>query len=525
MSAMNPEGWRQVGRISQSSLKREAQHRASFLTTACAGDDSLSLEIESHSRWEWGREKALCNLRYALRFCVGNCWIEWVILFFTLFLIGIHSFAQTPTENKESAPTQDAQPDKPSNWNWSFSIRNRTSFRTDEPRVFQMSRTILDAKGIYRINDNWRLTLEGRAHYDPVERLGYPKNVWLDPRQALLDGKFKKVDLKLGLQQVVWGQADGLRVLDVINPLDYREFILEDFIDSRRPLWLARADAPVGKGSLQLIWVPYFAPGRVPAPDNEFGLGESFGLGLIGAAASGLNLPQLPYRVEKTERPAYQLKSSQFGARYSRSAGKWDLTANYFYGWEDTPTNYLGGVENAIKVAPPALIFKPRYDLKEVFGGTAATNFGSVVLRLEAGWNRNKATPVSTNTQTGFEKRGQFSSVAGLDWSAKTWLWVSGQYFLSFTSAPQKDLLLPRYNHLASIYFRTNFIRDTLRPELFVLTGLNQQEYLIRPRLTKTMGDHWSVGIGADFLGGKRTNVFGYFDTRDRVVIELKWLK
>lgn len=396
-----------------------------------------------------------------------------------------------------------------------------------------MSRTTFDAKGIYKINDNWRMTLEGRAHYDPVERLGYPKNVWLDPRQALLDGRVGKVDLKLGLQQVVWGQADGLRVLDVINPLDYREFILEDFIDSRRPLWLARADTPVGEGSLQMIWVPYFAPARLPAADNEFGLGESFGLGLIeagwiDATLREQGLPKIPFRVEPTDRPAYKLKSSQFGARYSRSVGAWDLTANYFYGWEDTPTNYFLGVENTIKDSPPTLVFKPRFDRKEVFGGTAATNFGSLVLRLEAGWNRNKVTPVRTNTQVSYEKHGQFSSVAGLDWSAKTWLWISGQYFLSFTSAPQEKLLFPRYNHLASIYFRTNFLRETLRPELFVLTGLNPKaggQYLIRPRITKTIGDHWSVGVGADFFGGKQTNIFGYFDSRDRVVIELKWLK
>jgi hypothetical protein len=442
-----------------------------------------------------------------------------------LCFFSFQSLAQSHSENQDQPPSQDTKPTQLSNWQWSFSIRNRTGFRTEEPRVFQMSRTIFDAKGVYKINDDWRMTLEGRAHYDPVERLGYPKNVWLDPRQALIDGKVKKVDLKLGLQQVVWGQADGLRVLDVINPLDYREFILEDFIDSRRPLWLARADAPVGDGSLQFIWVPYFAPGRLPAADNEFGLGESFGLGLIGAAAKESNQPQLPYRVGKTERPSYRLKSSQFGARYGRSLGNWDLTANYYYGWEDAPTTYLGGVETGAENSTPTLIFKPRYDRKEVFGGTAATNFGSVVLRLEAGWNRNKATPVRTDSQTGLAKRGQFSSVAGLDWSAKTWLWISGQYFLSFTSAPQEKLLLPRYTHLASIYVRVNFLRETLKPELFVLTGLNQQEYLIRPRITKTIGDHWSVGIGADFLGGKQSNIFGYFDSRDRVVIELKWLK
>jgi hypothetical protein len=447
-------------------------------------------------------------------------------IFLTLSILCLPGLAQQQ-EPPPLPPSQEpaSQPEsKPSRWQWSFSIRNRTGFRTDSPRVFQMSRTFFDGKGIFKLSNDWRLTLEGRAHFDPVQRLGYPKSVWIDPRQVLFDGKIKKVDLKLGLQQVVWGQADGLRVLDVINPLDYREFILEDFLDSRRPLWLVRADIPVEKGSLQLIWVPYFAPARLPGAENEFGLGSSFGLGLISAAQS--ELPPFTTRVEPTRRPAYQLKSSQGGARYSRSLGAWDVTANYFYGWEDTPTSYLRGLEFKPNDPLPTVVFQPKFDRKEVLGGTTATNFGSVVLRLEAGWNRNKPAAVTENPpKTGFEKFGQFSGVTGLDWSAKTWLWISGQYFFQAVSAPQSRLLFPRNNHLASVYFRTNFLRDTLRPEFFVLTGLNQRQFMVRPKVTKTLGDHWSIGVGADFLGGRQSNIFGFFDSRDRVVIELRWLK
>lgn len=446
---------------------------------------------------------------------------------FALSLFCSFCFAQQqdpPTTPPAQEPAPTPEP-KSSPWQWTFTLRNRTGLRLDAPHQLQMSRTIFEAKGIAKLSADWRLTLEGRAHYDPVERLGYPKNVWFDPRQVLLDGKIKKVDVKLGLQQVVWGQADGLRVLDVINPLDYREFILEDFLDSRRPLWLARAEVPLGGGSLQTIWVPYFAPARTPAANNEFGAGPVFGLGLIDAALAAEGLPKFPLRVESTARPSYRLNASQAGARYSRSVGRWDVTANYFYGWEELPTTYLKGVEPTPNSPLPTVIIKPKHDRKEVFGGTAATNFGSVVLRLEAGWNRNKSVPVSTLTQTGFARHGQFSSVIGADWSAKTWLWISGQYFFSFVSAPQRELLLPRENHLASVYFRTNFLRDTLRPELFVLTGLNQKQFLVRPRLVKTINDHWSIGLGADFLGGRTTNIFGYFDGRDRAVIELKWLK
>lgn len=463
---------------------------------------------------------------------------SWVVTFagivFGIILLtqmsGTVVVAQSSGES--GAHSQDPQPvsvpaeePKSSRWQWSFTLRNRTGLRLEAPRVLQMSRNMGEAKGIYKIDDKWRLTLEARAHYDPVERLGYPQSVWIDPRQVLLDGSAGRVNLKLGLQQVVWGQADGLRILDVINPLDYREFILEDFLDSRRPLWMSRADIQVGEGSLQLLWVPYFAPARLPGPDAEFGAGPIFGLGLIESAGSTKPLPPLELRVSPTKRPSFRLGSSQFGTRYSLSIKGWDLTANYFFGWEDSPTPYLGGFESMPDSPVLSAIFQPEHDRREVFGGTAANSFGPLVLRLEAGWNRNKSVAGSTDSiDRGFVRAGQFSSVIGLDYSAAPWLWMSGQYFLQFTSAPQSILLFPRYNQLASIYFRTNFMRETLRPELFILTGLSQKQYLIRPRLVKTFGDHLSTGIGADFLGGRQNNIFGFFDTKDRIVLELKWL-
>jgi hypothetical protein len=437
---------------------------------------------------------------------------------------------QQPDESSATAP--DSAAPQPARWQWTFTFRNRTGLRLDEPRVLQMSRTTFEAKGVYKIGDEWRLTMEGRAHVDPVRRLGYPKNVWLDPRQFLIDGKIKKVGVSLGLQQVVWGQADGLRVLDVINPLDYREFILEDFLDSRRPLWMARADVPVGKGSVQFVFVPYFAPGRLPVGNDEFALGPAFGLGLISAATTATpNSTPLPFSVAPTARPAYRLSYSQAGVRYSRSFdkwGAWDVTANYFYGWEDVPTPYLATPQLSLPSSPPTprLDFAPRYDRKEIFGGTAATNFGPVVFRMEAGWSTRKSVAVNhTPPGSGFEQFGQFSGVVGADYSPREWLWLSGQYFLQFTSAPARALLFPRYNHLASFYARTNFLREKLRPELFVLTGLNEKQYLVRPRLTRSLGDEWSVGVGADFLGGRAIYPFGYFASRDRVVMELKWTK
>src|SRR5688500_14381657 len=128
--------------------------------------------------------------------------ITFILSMLSVFSVANSCFAQS--DNNATEP-------KPPRFQWSLSIVNRTGYRIDEPRVLQMSRFFVNGKGIYKFSDNWRLTMEGRVHYDPVERLGHPKRPSFDLRQLLIDGKIGRVSLSLGLQQTVWGQADGLR--------------------------------------------------------------------------------------------------------------------------------------------------------------------------------------------------------------------------------------------------------------------------------------------------------------------------
>jgi hypothetical protein len=62
-------------------------------------------------------------------------------------------------------------------------------------------------------------------------------------------------DVKLGKQQVVWGTADGMKLLDVINPTDYRELNQNTMEDSRIPVWMAKVERELAdnKGNLQFV--------------------------------------------------------------------------------------------------------------------------------------------------------------------------------------------------------------------------------------------------------------------------------
>src|SRR5262245_17566315 len=47
MNPMKPERWRQIDQLLEAALERQPGERAAFLAVACAGDESLRLEVES----------------------------------------------------------------------------------------------------------------------------------------------------------------------------------------------------------------------------------------------------------------------------------------------------------------------------------------------------------------------------------------------------------------------------------------------------------------------------------------------
>ena len=69
-------------------------------------------------------------------------------------------------------------------------------------------------------------------------------------REAYIDAEKDDVSFRVGKQQVVWGTADGMKLLDTINPTDYTEMAQNQMEDSRIPVWMinAEADSTAGDG-------------------------------------------------------------------------------------------------------------------------------------------------------------------------------------------------------------------------------------------------------------------------------------
>jgi len=62
---------------------------------------------------------------------------------------------------------------------------------------------------------------------------------------------------RIGKQQVVWGKADGVKFLDIINPTDFRHWGQDSMEDSRIPLWMVTGEYAINdNSSLQVVFVP-----------------------------------------------------------------------------------------------------------------------------------------------------------------------------------------------------------------------------------------------------------------------------
>jgi len=73
-------------------------------------------------------------------------------------------------------------------------------------------------------------------------------------REGYIDTSVNDWNLRLGKQQVVWGTADGMKLLDMINPTDYSEMAQNQMEDSRIPVWMINTEKTFDKGgNLQFI--------------------------------------------------------------------------------------------------------------------------------------------------------------------------------------------------------------------------------------------------------------------------------
>jgi hypothetical protein len=95
-------------------------------------------------------------------------------------------------------------------------------------------------------------------------------------RELYLDYTIGEFDIRLGKQQLVWGTADGMKLLDIINPTDFREFNQNTMEDARIPIWMLKVDALIGDDSSAQFVVSQVEENKMPGLNADGDYGHPF---------------------------------------------------------------------------------------------------------------------------------------------------------------------------------------------------------------------------------------------------------
>jgi len=376
--------------------------------------------------------------------------------------------------------------------------------------------------------DGFRLEAIGRLRADVYDRLGFTGEQSLEPmsrpidvadhadlalRELYVEGSVGPLWLRAGKQQIVWGQADGLKLLDVVDPQEFREFILPPFDESRIPLWSLDAELPVGKTRLQLVWVPDPSTDVFPDPGKRFAFTTPL---LLGPPAP----PGLPVRVRHVDRPDDPIADSDAGVRLSGSWHGWDLTANYLFHTSDIPLPFH---ELSLASGTPSAVVRPGFERTHLFGGSCSNAFGSVTVRCEFSYNLFYHSPAKSLDGNGVVRADQFDYMIGLDWYRFEETLLSVQLFQSWALQNASRLVRNLAETNATFLARRQFLNQRLTLEVMWIQNLNRGDGMARPKIRYELRDRLFVSLGFDWFYGKNRGLFGQFDRNDRLVIGLEW--
>ena len=308
---------------------------------------------------------------------------------------------------------------------------------------------------------------------------------------------------RVGKQQVVWGEADGIKILDVVNPQSFREFVLDDFDDSRIPLTMINAEWMIGNsGNLQLLYIFDTSVHDLPDPSSPFNFSSEL---IVPAAGSDVLVNVQPF-----ESPDVNFDNSDIGIRYSGFVNGWDYSINYLNHVVDFPVfqSQLSG--NVINV-------EGEYLRSDLLGVTGSSAIGSWVIRGEIAFEKDRYF-LSSNSLPRSEKSDTFASVFGIDWLGWRNQFLSLQWFNNSLLTDIETVRDDSENTL-SFLWELQMMNESIKLEYLQLQSVNYADGLIQFQISYEAATDLEVYFGSDIFYGNSRYLYGQFNQNDQVTI------
>lgn len=412
-------------------------------------------------------------------------------------------------------------------WLKGLRVRGRLAeefaYRLHDPCDVSKLRTTGWLEGKYAFSEAVSLRVAVRAWYDAVFDVTnrYPTNVErdqkteLDLREALLSVSRGDLDVRLGRQQIVWGEAISSFVTDVVNPRDFREFILPDFSELRIPIWALDFTYRLGPGlTFEGVWTPDARISKLPKQGAEF---------QFAPPAYRFNNPvvRLPDNPDE-----FSVARSEGGFRLSALMRGWDLSLIYYDAADKIPVFFQRRLPQP--VGPDVIALEPRHPRVHIVGATLAKSLEPVVLRSEVALTIGKRYETTNPLDgDGVVRRDTLDYLVGVDYTffskVDTTLQLSQKILTGSATNLSRGGVEAQVTTSAALRVTTGFFDNTLNPTLLFVVNANRADYRVSPRIDWLASGAVTLSVGADIFEGPHRTLYGQFDRNDRVYVTTTW--
>ncbi len=358
-----------------------------------------------------------------------------------------------------------------------------------------------------------------------------------------------------GKQIVKWGETDGFRLMDQINPSDSRRgFADVEFETSVIPIWLLRAEyyLPQKPSWLQDLGFEFvfnpnadFIPNQGPRTGNDEG-----GIWAPNALARGpfpfgeAHVGSTPMNIKEPGR--FNSEGYEYAFRAKGVIKDAIITLNYFYGVNNDPVLLTAPIPPKITVASDGrLILHPflngKFPRFHFVGGTLAKDITplrvdflggiSPVLRLETLYAFNSTF---VNNKNALERHDEFRWAVGVDWGVRIPILNPTN---SFSISPQfyqqriinypgiKEIKgLKEDNYTTTLAISTKYLHQKLTPSVFWMYDITNKANMYRLQAVYDLNDSWQFTLGALWLHGEKFGKgFQLFDNKDYMFFKVRY--
>jgi hypothetical protein len=362
------------------------------------------------------------------------------------------------------------------------------------------------ASANWQPNSAWELQLAGRVDgYDEDGKNSFT-DINADYGDSYVRYRTDNLTLTFGTQTVVWGRLDELPLSDRVSTADLTRFVLDDLEDRRRSNPVIRAEAFLGSGKLDLVWLYDFRGAELPDKDSVW-----YPVNRETGRIIGFDPDDIPPAGVKNTRISDDAPSGDggFGARYTRTHSFADMGVTVAHTRQSTPYYRSAGAGRIEAVYPRSW----------AYGADAAIDAAGATWRVELLYSSDN--PV-TRKNLGYTTTPAMSWGGGVefhpgDGETRVNLQLMGMNLIDSPSS----ILDRKEVYSLNGEVETPFDRNRWRAKLGFYAGLGDKDIYLNPEIAFLGWEPHEFYLALHYFDGD-DNTFGGFH-EDHSSVNLGW--